>query len=490
MLFEFKLTDEQERIINKLDGLNNHLAINAYAGAGKTTTLELMAKAYPDKKFLYLAYNANIREEASKRFPDNVDVYTTHGLAYKWYKTVYNRKPYVGNNSTRLYYIADRFNIPFEVAYVVRSALHFYCNSNYTLDQVISRYKEIYKDKLKINIKDFSDKFKNAVITLVKDMQQGKIEMPHDFYLKMASLKGIYEVVDEYDYILLDEAQDTNPVVYEMLITTNKPIIAVGDMHQKIYGFRNAIDIINLLHKDYNAEILYLTSSFRFGKRIANVAYDVLTKVKGAKGIPKIKGLGPKFTTEETYAIITRTNAGIINAMDELDANGDRYFTYKSPSEIFKVVFALYQVFDNEPSPFKLDNQLLNFIRSFNSKHTLQSFATAAQDYEILKAIEVYEKFPYKRIKELYDTLKRFNKSRKGFCILTAHTSKGLEFNEVRLYNDWNRRLFTGSSLIEESNLLYVAITRALEKVTLNSTAQELLQHQNKHIEEVTLFSM
>jgi superfamily I DNA and RNA helicase len=58
------------------------LKVNAFAGAGKTSTLVEMAKALPHERILYICFNKSIADEASKKFPSNVQCKTVHSLAY------------------------------------------------------------------------------------------------------------------------------------------------------------------------------------------------------------------------------------------------------------------------------------------------------------------------------------------------------------------------------------------------------------------------
>jgi len=72
--------------------------------------------------------------------------------------------------------------------------------------------------------------------------------MLHDGYLKLYQLSN---PVLQYDCILLDEAQDINPVTGEIIFSQSRAfnfyskktsIILVGDSHQQIYSFRGARD--------------------------------------------------------------------------------------------------------------------------------------------------------------------------------------------------------------------------------------------------------
>ncbi len=77
----FKPTQEQQIAIDAfLSG--GSMKINAYAGTGKTSTLQLLAHA-SSARGQYLAFNKSIVKEAKEKFPDNVICSTIHGLALK-----------------------------------------------------------------------------------------------------------------------------------------------------------------------------------------------------------------------------------------------------------------------------------------------------------------------------------------------------------------------------------------------------------------------
>src|SRR5215208_7843006 len=64
------------------------LKINAFAGTGKTTTLEYLA-ANSRAQGIYLAFNKSIADNAAGRFPSNVRCQTTHSLAYRSTPSMY-----------------------------------------------------------------------------------------------------------------------------------------------------------------------------------------------------------------------------------------------------------------------------------------------------------------------------------------------------------------------------------------------------------------
>src|SRR5690625_3611389 len=84
-----RLTKEQANIAKFKGSL---LGVMAYAGSGKTATLIEYAKANPNIRMLYVAYNRAISEEAQSKFPENVICRTSHQLAHARFRKKYQHK--------------------------------------------------------------------------------------------------------------------------------------------------------------------------------------------------------------------------------------------------------------------------------------------------------------------------------------------------------------------------------------------------------------
>ncbi|MFZ2769523.1 MAG: UvrD-helicase domain-containing protein [Minisyncoccia bacterium] len=86
-----------------------------------------------------------------------------------------------------------------------------------------------------------------------------------------------------WDYIHIDEYQDTNGVQYEisqMLVGPKRNICVVGDIDQNIYSWRGA-DIKNILdfEKDYpDAQVILLEENYRSTKNILDAANSIIEK--------------------------------------------------------------------------------------------------------------------------------------------------------------------------------------------------------------------
>ena len=269
---KIKPTAEQEVVARSIVQKGQVMLINAYAGSGKTETLRLIAERHPEMKFTYLCYNKDTAEKAKKRFPSNTSCRTIHSLAFaavgRYFKKDF-RVP-----SAKEVMLKFKVKQPF-VAVLAIEAVVAYCNS----------------DKDEIGEEHFGERRKHGgyvlnkypdLIDLAKSIWAEMINraspfpISHDGYLKLwsmnaPSLPG--------DVILHDESQDMNPVTLKILkeqsARSNPGLVIVGDSNQAIYGWRGAVNTMELLKP--MAEFHHsLTTSFRFGQKIADNASKVL----------------------------------------------------------------------------------------------------------------------------------------------------------------------------------------------------------------------
>jgi DNA helicase-2/ATP-dependent DNA helicase PcrA len=122
---------------------------------------------------------------------------------------------------------------------------------------------------------------------------------------------------DKFEYILVDEYQDTNRCQYELvnLLTGMKQnICVVGDDDQSIYAFRGA-DIRNILdfEKDYpNTRVLRLEQNYRSTQNILDAAWGVVhnNKARKAKKLWTDNDMGEPVTCYE--AVDENDEAGYV----------------------------------------------------------------------------------------------------------------------------------------------------------------------------------
>jgi len=134
--------------------------------------------------------------------------------------------------------------------------------------QVVAKVWRKYEErKSKENSLDFDDLLLKAT-KLLKDNEE---------------VRKYYQ--DKWDYIHIDEYQDTNEVQYlmsKLLAENNKNICVVGDADQNIYSWRGA-NLKNILsfEKDYKgAKIVTLEQNYRSTQNILEAANEVIKKNK------------------------------------------------------------------------------------------------------------------------------------------------------------------------------------------------------------------
>ena len=98
------------------------------------------------------------------------------------------------------------------------------------------------------------------------------------------------ELQDGYDYVFVDEYQDTNPVQEKIvkLLSEKCRFIAIGDPKQGIYAFRNATSKIILkdsedFDKMQDGKTQYLSSNYRSDKQILNFVNHVFSEIMTQK---------------------------------------------------------------------------------------------------------------------------------------------------------------------------------------------------------------
>lgn len=135
------------------------------------------------------------------------------------------------------------------------------------------------------------------------------LPLGHDGYLKAWALDGpLLDTAVMY----LDEAQDTNPVVFGVVRRQAAQIVLVGDTHQQIYAWRGAVDAMDR----FEGCRAYLTQSFRFGPEIARATTAVLRTLGETRPIVGDARIASRVVADgRPRAILARTNVGVMEAL-------------------------------------------------------------------------------------------------------------------------------------------------------------------------------
>lgn len=476
----YPLTQEQIPIVDYAGQL---LVIQARAGCGKTSTLVDLTANNPHERFLYLAYNRSIRDDATGRFPSNVTCLTSHQLAYKVYGARYRHKL---RGNLRLRDIAEAVGTSdWGLASDILGTLNrFMCSASLQFgpehfpvgdnpsEDVRHRQGVVLEqaERIWLRMCDVNDSF----------------DACHDLYVKRYQMQP-EDLSQRFSAILIDEAQDVTPVLEDIVLSQrNCRIIACGDSKQAVYGFRNAKDSLRS-PRLRNAETLYLTHSFRFGPRIAATANAILN-LAGEK-VPVV-GLGPADTVvpakafslrhapTSDIAFVARTVMGVLQAALFFSKRGLRLHLVGG-AEGYNVGLLedLHRLATKRRNEIR-DRRLLVEFKSWGA---YREMAEQSDDTEMLRAVKIID--AHKNLDHSLQTLKGALTERPEdaqLIITTAHRSKGLEFGTVYLLDDFPDVLdpeMEAEDREAEVNLLYVAATRAKRLLAANKQLGKVLRH-------------
>lgn len=470
----FSPTDEQKAIVAApLCGVTK---IRAFSGAGKTSVLEM--KAYDlhlrhGMRGLYLAFNKSAQLEAEARFGSAAVSRTPHALAYRSVGRRYVHKlrqmrprEVVDLGMTRSY----------EAARLMLDLISAYCMSDAVAFPTHAPRGCQTSDGTRLSATEIA----SLALMLWERMVDATSPFPmsHDGYLKLYQLSNPRL---PGDYLMVDEFQDTNPVVLAILAKQPHPLIAVGDPYQSIYQFRGAVNAMSMLQPNASFSLTY---SHRFGPKVAEVANTILSRRFEEK--EKIVGAGPETVVypnghdfDGPHAVLTRTNAELFV---HAHAAWSRHqsLSFIGPVEGYQ--------FDRLVDAHHLRVGAIGsikdpFLRAFTSSTELSDYAEEVDDHEARRIVQLADSYG----SELLDAVPGILSSATTYtgvqdsCLTlgTAHKAKGSTLPHVRLGNDFKPLLDDKGHVAlgdpQEAHLLYMALTRARHSLTLNASVSDFL---------------
>lgn len=370
--------------------LQNHYNTMIIAGAGSGKSLTMVGKI----KYLVEYQNVDIEDILCITFTNNaaksleekikkelgVDnkVYTFHKLALEILKTYHI--PYQIAQDDLLEYLVDEIleaigqqeyfeNLFFTKEYATTREFLYYKK---VMSRFLRLYTSNYYDIAYFNkiIKKAKRKDKKNLILLKKIYEmyilekksQGLIDFDDMIYMATMLVKqrGSHK---DYEYIIIDEYQDTSSVrenlVKEIIMKTKAFITVVGDDFQSIYRF-SGCDLNNFLDFPKNfkpVKKMYLTNTYRNSQELINVAgsfvmennRQIKKNLKSSKSIYNpiiilyyndikkdfIKALN--YINSDDLMILGRNNLDIYNCLDKIKIK-DNILLYENKNIYYKTI--------------------------------------------------------------------------------------------------------------------------------------------------------
>ena len=290
-----KLNDKQKEAVLHING---PLLILAGAGSGKTSVLTTRV-AYLVKEIGIPPYNIlaitftnkaakEMKERIIKLIGDEasfIQISTFHSFGYLILRNNYKKLGFESNftildendSVSMIKKILKELNIDpkrFNPK-AIKSAISGAKNELMDVD-MYSRYVKTPWDELVIKVyRIYQDRLKSNNAVDFDDL----LMLPIVLFKNNPDVLNYYQ--DKYNYILIDEYQDTNEAQYtltKMISEKYKNICVVGDNDQAIYSFRGA-NYNNILNfeKDYqNTKVIVLEQNYRSTKNILDAANSLI----------------------------------------------------------------------------------------------------------------------------------------------------------------------------------------------------------------------
>ena len=468
-----KPTKEQQDIIKRFTEVDI-LKVNAVAGSGKSSTLAMLAYANPVSS-LYLAFNKAVADEAKENFPDHVDCRTTHSLAFSGFgrnlahklkrPKKYRNVAGTSSETAKFYKINDIHGEDEEVvnatsiASAVRATVQRYEQSD---DLALEskhlpwhQIKEILEKKPTID----KQKVDKEILKVAKKLWDDRIDpsspvlTTHDTYLKLWQLSN---PTIHYDIIYLDEAQDTNPVVLDVVRKQKCKVVYVGDTFQSIYQFRGATNAM----ESVIAPAMLLTMSFRYGDEIANVARKIIKGAIDVKGNPKVKSQVSEIDSGKPFTKLFRTNSALFSEAVDMLKDGLKVKCEVDTSNYIRMLESAENLYRGNTKDVKHEE-----MTPFSTWDDL--LLAAKENPELARISKTVVSGAVGLFKTQLKKVER-HEGNADVILTTAHKSKGRQWDQVVIAEDFRdlKDIWENDNQ-QEINLLYVAVTRAVNTLEL-----------------------
>lgn len=304
--------------------MKKHLRIIAGAGSGKTQTICAKAvylmtqKQVDEERILMITFTRNAANELKKRV-DNfsqrktaVHIGTFHSIFFRIYNEICRKFPEVAMQGIQgdfskdtaqkvnavLQQLIRKYNLYIFDQYgekTIASRLDYWQNMNLSVEEMVQLVKEKYDSIDKNARQPILERLYGLLTELQEQKRSQQLLEFNDVLQNLKSALGNEEIQhyigQKYDYLFIDEFQDTNPLQWEIVKRMTKEnrikLIVVGDDDQSIYGFRGSEPAyIKNFEKEYPTKTLFLLTNYRSRASIVQGANRLISYNKNDR-IPK-----------------------------------------------------------------------------------------------------------------------------------------------------------------------------------------------------------
>lgn len=486
---------QQQGFFDWVETGEGNALVEAVAGAGKTTTivkgLDLMSG------YVFLgAYNSKMAKELKERVAGRKGVFasTFHSAGYKQLRFTYGARHALRVDASKVAEIVndiiqsgreDLRELAGAVVGIVSMAKqrgfgalgtplalipdsawqdmisHFGLDENLPenarMDQVIAMSKVVLnRSNLNLEIIDYDD----------------MVYLPLQRDLRML----------QNDWVLIDEAQDTNPTRRALAKKMLKPggrLVAVGDPHQAIFGFTGADnDSLNIIEQEFQCARMPLTVTYRCPKAVVQHARNWVSHITAHDSAPEGELLRMDYdadffaTVQAGDAVLCRQNKYLVRA----------FFQFVRDGKAAKIEGrAVGQGLSSLAGKWKIKtlDALTDRLEKYRSKEIEKAIKNKQEQradqiddqvetlFVLIDRAKATGVDTVGGLRAMIDGIFADDVTNAGNLIVlcSAHRSKGLEWNKVFLLgrNELMPSPFARQEwqMEQEKNLIYVAVTRA-----------------------------
>jgi DNA helicase-2/ATP-dependent DNA helicase PcrA len=469
----------------------DHIEIQARAGCGKSSTiLEGMKECKGTVAFL--AYGTDIAADLRKKAPPHLapHIRTYHSFGLRAINThnesvLQDGKRRAQVDKSKTYRILDTLS--------AEQNIRWRKGQRQTVKRLVSLAKERYylprqfptTDTLieLASDNDIEYPFGNSLtlatyaLHVLEESLQDTLTVDFDDMLWLPMMLNL--PLEQYDHLMVDEAQDLNSIQHSLSLRVGHRFIVVGDTEQAIYAFRGADtnsipNFFNLIranqdNPDSRTIQCTLTTSFRCAKKITALARHLVPDIHSLPDAPEgTVSILPEDDLTNTISpgdmIVCRVNADLLTLLFRLWKEG--HSAYILGRDFGEEIITLA---DNLNASSPLD--LLTKLREYQTRRISELERRPNTESQIQ---HLHDKCDCLRLlvqstntlSELREHMERiFVRSTPATSIRlsTIHKSKGLESDRVFILRPdlLPHPRSTDTELEQERHLCYVAITRA-----------------------------
>lgn len=288
-------TDEQSAIIAAARDTDENLLIRAYAGCGKSSTLQMITNEIEKAPILYIAFAKRNAEDAAGQMPSNVAARTINSVGHRvWADRLGTRKLSLSDKKIGRIFreVADglkgtdredMWNSYHDIVTAVALAkAHGYVPAGKypTAKHLIETVE--FNSTLDEPLDDWQFEIVDTILhQSIQEAFSGTMDFNDQVYMP-AVFGGPFP---RFPLVMVDEFQDLSPVNHVIVNSLfRKRLICVGDEYQNIYRFRGATAGGMYKAKEkYSMRELPLSISFRCPEAIVNHARHIVPDFKSMK---------------------------------------------------------------------------------------------------------------------------------------------------------------------------------------------------------------